>query len=268
VIGLDAATAIGQRGDRYLAALSPEWEILGPNGGYVAAIALRAAGTTSRFDRPASLAGHFLAVANFDQVDIDVKTLRSSRRAESMKVVISQGERPIFVGLVWSTDHLAGVDYTDALPPDAPNPEGLPSLLELRAAAGLGPLGSFWQNLDARPVAWVHDDRRSPGSHCEDLSWYRFTTSLDRSDRWLDACRSVILAEGPVGLAAFPITGPALHLAVVFHRSAPDDEWLLARARAFSAAEGLVGGHTDIWTMHGTLIATANSQLLSPPQNS
>ena len=46
--------------------LSRDWEIWGPNGGYVASIALRAAGAHSRFDRPASLVGHFLGVADFD----------------------------------------------------------------------------------------------------------------------------------------------------------------------------------------------------------
>ena len=46
--GRRAATAATRRG------MSRDWEIWGPNGGYVASIALRAAGAHSRFDRPGS----------------------------------------------------------------------------------------------------------------------------------------------------------------------------------------------------------------------
>jgi hypothetical protein len=39
---------------RYRAELVPDWRTWGPLGGYVAAIALRAAGMATSFDRPAS----------------------------------------------------------------------------------------------------------------------------------------------------------------------------------------------------------------------
>ena len=48
-----------------------EAEIWGPMGGYVASVALRAAGAHSRFDRPASIVGHFLGVAETPKVTKD-----------------------------------------------------------------------------------------------------------------------------------------------------------------------------------------------------
>src|SRR5258705_946773 len=80
---------------RYSARLSRDWEIWGPNGGYVAAIALRAAGAATSLARPASFAGHFLSVAAFDDVDVTVTPLRASSRAASLRVAIAQRERPI-----------------------------------------------------------------------------------------------------------------------------------------------------------------------------
>ena len=47
---------------RYTAKLSSDWEIWGPMGGYVAAVALRAAGAESPFSRPAAFS-HASAVA-------------------------------------------------------------------------------------------------------------------------------------------------------------------------------------------------------------
>src|SRR6266550_4309190 len=85
---------------RYSARLARDWEIWGPNGGYVAAIALRAAGAHSQFGRPVSIAGHFLGVAGFDEVIIEVKTLRLAKRAESMRVTMKQHRTPIFEALV------------------------------------------------------------------------------------------------------------------------------------------------------------------------
>ena len=62
-------TAIEGDAGHYRATLSRDWEIWGPNGGYVAAIALRAAGAESRFARPASFSAQFLSSARFEEVE-------------------------------------------------------------------------------------------------------------------------------------------------------------------------------------------------------
>src|SRR5690348_888214 len=87
----------------YSITLSRDWETWGPNGGYVASVALRAAGTHTRFDRPASIVGHYLGVASFDEpVDITVTSLRETKRAESMRVSLAQRGQPIFESLIWA----------------------------------------------------------------------------------------------------------------------------------------------------------------------
>src|SRR6266550_8486338 len=86
---------------RYTATLSRDWEIWGPNGGYIGAIALRAAGVYSRFDRPVTLVGHFLGVADFETaVDLEVTTLREAKRARSVRVSMTQTGQPIFDAMV------------------------------------------------------------------------------------------------------------------------------------------------------------------------
>ena len=77
---LAADTAIEGSDGRYHAHLSRDWEIWGPNGGYLAVITC-AAGAQTSLRRPATFSCHYLGVADFDAVDLDVRTIRGSRRA-------------------------------------------------------------------------------------------------------------------------------------------------------------------------------------------
>lgn len=100
-LGIDTAvTKVGE--GRYTATLSDEWAIWGPMGGYIASVALRAAGAESPFARPASFTCHYLGVATFDTVDIEVTTLRSARTALSQRVEITQGGKRMLEATVWS----------------------------------------------------------------------------------------------------------------------------------------------------------------------
>src|SRR5262249_55377780 len=130
-------TAVAGRDGRYTANLSRDWEIWGPNGGYVAAIALRAAGAHSRFDRPASLVGHFLGVGHFDQpLDMETTTLRGAKRAQSTRGAMTQHGQPIFDAMVWSVGDVGGLEHDFAPMPAVPDPETLPTYEERMAARG------------------------------------------------------------------------------------------------------------------------------------
>src|SRR4051794_13580671 len=130
---LKVDTAVEPRGDgRYRAKVSRDWEIWGPMGGYMAALALRAAGAESTMGRPASFFCHYLGVAAFDEVDIEVTTLRAGRNAESFRVAVSQGPRPILEATVWTVGDVAGLDHDVATAPDVPGPDELLSLPELQ----------------------------------------------------------------------------------------------------------------------------------------
>src|SRR5471032_2330743 len=116
-------TAVTGGGGHYTARLSRDWEIWGPNGGYIASIALRAAGAHSRYGRPVSIVGHFLGVASFDDVLLEVKTLRVTKRAESMRVSMKQGRDEIFEALVWTCAPMEGLEHELAINPATFDPE-------------------------------------------------------------------------------------------------------------------------------------------------
>src|SRR5258705_14008656 len=107
---LGTDTTVEGRDSRYTAQVSRDWEIWGPNGGYIGAIALRAAGAHARFDRPVTLVGHFLGVAGFETpVDLEVTTLRDAKRAQSVRVSMTQAGQPIFDAMVWSVGRGEGL---------------------------------------------------------------------------------------------------------------------------------------------------------------
>src|SRR5512134_3721814 len=89
---------------RFRATLSPKWAVWGPNGGYVAAIALRAAMSASRLPRPASFHCHFLAVGEFAPVALRVASLGGGKRAESLRVEVTQQDRMLLTATVWMVD--------------------------------------------------------------------------------------------------------------------------------------------------------------------
>src|SRR5271154_2874728 len=89
-------TAVEPIGDgRYTAMVHGDWEIWGPCGGYVAALALRAAGAESSLVRPASFFCHYLSVAAFAPVYLTVTPLRAGRTVLAQRVAMSQDDWPV-----------------------------------------------------------------------------------------------------------------------------------------------------------------------------
>ncbi len=268
--GID--TAVEERDGHYHARLSRDWEIWGPNGGYVAAIALRAASVATSLRRPASFTCHFLSVAEFDVVDLQVTTLRATKRAASVRVSMTQQQRPILEAIVWVVDEVSGLEHDVAQMPAVPTPDTLKSIDELVAPEDRKSGYAFWQNLESRPIDWVPWSQRKPGAP-QWREWYRFRPTATFDDPFTDAARSLLLIDTLVWPACcrayeaetMPFMAPSLDVTAHFHRAAPTSEWLLCDASAAIAAHGLIGGRATIWSADGQLLASGGAQLLCRP---
>lgn len=269
---LDRDTRLDGADGSYQAQLSEDWRIWGPNGGYVAAIALRAAGAASRFRRPVSFSCHFLGVGAFAPADVAVTPLRSARTAESLRVVLAQDGRPFLDAQVWTSDARDGLVHDFAPAPDVPPPAALRSFEELLAGEEIGPRHPFWENFEGRPTEWVPPAARRPGPprlRC----WYRYVPTARFDDPFLEAARALILVDTlswPAACRAHrddenPWMAPSLDLAARFHRAPPYGEWLLVEASADVADEGLIGFHNRVWDESGRLVASGGGQLLCRP---
>jgi acyl-CoA thioesterase-2 len=273
VSDFDEATALAGSDGRYTADLSRDWEIWGPNGGYVASIALRAAGAESRFARPASFMASFLAVAEFAPVDLSVEVLRATRVADALRVSMTQADRRILEAVVWTVDTIEGLDHDHTVRPDAPAPADLPSIDEL-VGDGVRPrdIHKFWHNLEERPLAWIEDwEHREPGPPVY-RGWMRFRPRATFDDPYVDAARNLLLLDTmgwPAAVRAhappLAVIAPNIDVSVQFHRLEPASEFLFVDAIADIGAEGLIGARSRVWSESGRLLASGSEQLLCRP---
>ena len=270
-------TAVTETGEgRYTATLSRAWEIWGPMGGYIASVALRAAGAASPFARPASFFCQYLGVASFDEpVDIEVTTLRSARTALAQRVSITQGGKAMLEATVWSVGEVDGFEHDATTPPDVLGPDELLTIREQLTEEELaeGPRFAFWLNLESKNIEPL---RRGPSSTPGEpvwREWERFTPTATFEDPWVDACRALILIDVQSWPAANrphwgseklqQLYAPSLDLYVAFHDPQPASEWLLCDGRGSIARDGLMGWDGRLWSTDRRLVASGGGQLLA-----
>ena len=260
---LDHATRVTPENGGYVACLSKDWEIWGPNGGYLATIALRAAGAVAQIKRPASFYCHFLRSPAFDVVELKVSVLKRGRRAESFAVEMAQQGKPVLHAMVKTAAEAPGYSHQHPTAPEAPLPETLKTYEQLHPG-GRRPPFSFWENLERRPI-----DQSTTDESGEPLvrAWTRFRPTACFEDPFLDAARSLILLDTYGFPAAYrhhrswEYLAPNLDTGVWFHHFAPTSEWLLIDSECATANGGLMGVGGRVWDAQGRLLATGSAQL-------
>lgn len=266
---LEQATRVEGDGERYVAQLSDDWEIWGPNGGYLAAIALRAAGQAADIPQPRSFYCHFLSSPAFEAVQLEVRALKRGRRAESFAVEMTQAGKPILHALVKTAADGPGYSHQHLLPPDASPPASLKSYEQLLSTDKPWPF-RFWNNVERRPV---NQDTSPPPSSPTIREWTRFRPRACFEDPFLDAARALILLDTFGFPAAYQLyrsweyLAPNLDTSVWFHHLNPACEWLLIDHECILAEHGLMATSGRVWDTDGRLLATGSAQLCCIPNS-
>lgn len=254
---------------RHTAMVHDDWEIWGPCGGYVAAIALRAAGAESALVRPASFYCHYLSVAAFAPVDLVVTPLRSGRTVLAQRVEMSQEGRPVLDAMVWSVGDVAGLEHDDTEPPDVPGPAELPPRSVMRGDPDEARPGfAFWDNFDQRVIDWSETwppDGPMPPTW---RTWVRPVPTPSFDDPWVDAARSLIVLDvgsWPAGSRPHmylepPFIAPSLDLYASFQYPGTTSEWMLLDAHSPVAHGGLLSWTGRVWSAERRLLASGGGQ--------
>jgi acyl-CoA thioesterase len=261
----DRATAVAPLGDgAWSAAVDEGWFAgRGPNGGYLAAIVLRAmvAELADPAKEPRSLTCHYLRPPAAGPARVDVTVERSGRATSTLTARLAQDGRDCVLGVAaFGIEVPAPAAYATA-PPAAPAPDQVPPADG--SSSGLQMVSRF----EARPVLggalFAGADEAVTGG------WLRFA-----DPRATDAAALAMFADAwwpaPWVRLREPVAAPTIDLTVHFRgpraaEALAPGEPVLAVFRSTTAADGFFEEDGEVWTRDGVLLAQSRQlALLSP----
>ena len=244
-------TAVSPLGEGlYRAEIQPEWRVERPNGGYVAAIVLRAV-TTELGDParpPRSVTIHYLRPPEDGPAEVAVAVERTGRSMSAVSARLTQEGNVIALALVAAGTDRDGYPLDDAQAPEVPAPEDCPlappppfririrEQFEIRHAIGPQP---FTAGTEAVTGGWLRlRDTEPTDTH----------VLVQAADAWVPAV---------FGVTAERLGVPTVDLTVHLRQAvlADDDGWLLVRFRTRLAAAGYLEEDGEIWDRAGRLLA-------------
>ena len=259
----DRDTAVRPAGDGLLdARMDPGWFIVrGPNGGYVAAVVLRA--LTHAVDDPSrtprSLTVHFTAPPANGPAQVQTRVERRGRSLTTVSGRLLQEGRLLALAIGAFSRPRETLHFDDSVMPDVKPPGDCPRMearipiherYEHRPAMGAPP---FSGGAEALTGGWI---RLAEGERPLDaplLAAY--------SDAWPPA---VFTRTSGEGLTAGV---PTIDLTVHFRSTLPDpaaaaNAWTLAMFRSRLVREGFIEEDGELWTPDGQLLAISRQLAL------
>jgi acyl-CoA thioesterase len=252
----DADTALEEAGPGRWRAWAPEhWFVArGPNGGYLAAVAARAAGAVA--GRPLrSLALHFAAAPAVGPLDVRAAVERAGRSYTAVSIRLEQDGAPMTLALATLgelPDEGAAWDAT-----------AMPAARPLAETVSVPPeqadVPAFMRNYDLR---WAFGADGVPGSG----GWMR-----TREPRLLDAPLVAALTDAWAPSAFIALerfgTAPTLDLTIHIRRPLPPagmapEDHVLGRFTSRLAVAGVWEEDGELWTPAGELIAQSRQLAL------
>ena len=263
------AMAMTQRGDgRFVAAFDRSWwVVVGPNGGVIAALLLRAAQASVAPDRsPRTITVHYVRPPVEGEVEMEVSVDRTGRTVSFVSVRMLQSDRLVASAMVaLATARDAPIEWEQRSPPQ------VRSLAESFMMEGDGseiPIRDRWDQAWAVGVPGQALTEVSGGFEAggwlrlADPEPYDAAVIAAMSDAWVPAV--MVHSEAAVHT-------PTLELTVHFRRDIAEadldpNEHCCAVFRQHSAHEGFLDESGEIWSEDGRLLAMCRQMGLVLPR--
>ena len=249
-------TTVTAHGDNTLGATIDEtwWVGNGPNGGYVAAIAVRALETRiDTTDRPLrSFTVHYLRAPRPGPIEIEVVPEREGGSVTFARVELAQEGRAFAVALaVLARSHEAPFTLDAAPAPEAARPE---EIEPGRIPASAPPMA---HHFDARPALWSTGEEAMSGGRLR----------LHDEPRELDAALVVAMCDSwlpPIFTKVRPAPAvPTLDLTVHLRGPLPrPGDWVLGRFTTRLVSDGLLEEDAELFATDGRLLAQSRQLAL------
>lgn len=254
-----AITALG--GGRYAASIDRRWWIeRGPNGGYLAAIVLRAAmaEVADEARRPRSLTLHYLRPPTEGACEVAVVVERAGRGLTTVTARLAQGGRDCILALAAFGLDRPGPSLDDQRAPAVPPPDDVPARRDADNTVAIG------DRYETRPA--IGAPPFEPGPEALTGGWIR-TTDRDPVDEVLVAALTDAWPPAIFSRLDVPIGVPTVDLTIHFREAPPRAPgWCLVRFRTQVAAEGYLEEDGEVWSEDGRLLAQSRqlAVLLGP----
>jgi acyl-CoA thioesterase len=282
----DRATAIEHLGDgRYAGEVEDGWGAPpGPNGGYLAAIVVRAMQAVTAPDgerQLRSLTAHYLRPAHPGAVEIGVEIVRAGRRFSTVRATVGQDGKEIITALAAFSgrEMPAAATWSPALPDVARSPA--------RDAAGMSPdayqpASGLWLTPTADMPSIVHRVKIAPrlggkpfsgrelkaGEAAETGGWIQLP-----QPRPIDAVYLALLSDVWWPPSLEPLTtaaiAPTIDLTIHIRTDLPPgglpDQAVLGRFRTAAAVGGTMEEDGELFLADGTLLAQSRQLALLAP---
>jgi acyl-CoA thioesterase len=253
-----AVEAIGAA--TFVAHASTAWSVgRGPNGGFLAALILRAlTQTVDNEDRPPrTLTVQYLAPAGESALLIATAVERASASTTMLSARVTQGERTLALALATFATAGESPDFSEARMPDVPPPEEPASAERSIQTTAYGPFPAFTQNYMYRPA--IGDLPYSGSPHARVGGWLRLA-----EPRQADALAVAAYTDAwfPAVLPRLtqPAVVPTIDLTIHFRTRLPlpdarPEDFYLGVFASRMADEGYCVEDGEIWSRSGRLIA-------------
>jgi acyl-CoA thioesterase len=227
------------------------WIVFGPNGGFLAAMLVKAMGAAVDDHRrmPRSLTIHYTAAPAEGAVRIATTIERAGRGMTTVSARMVQGERLIALAIAaFSSARMPAIEFDDARAPDVPPPEDVPVF------APLPEMPPFSRQWEVRPAFGAVPFSGSEGPS-EIGGWIR---PLDPHP--IDAALVAQLTDAWVPAVFTRLTQPnavpTIDLTMHFRADLPlPADYTLVRFESRLSAAGFVEEDGWIWSRDGHLIA-------------
>ncbi|MBA2326577.1 MAG: thioesterase family protein [Actinobacteria bacterium] len=254
----DRETATTPLGDgRYESVLDRSWWVhRGPNGGYLAAIALRALAAAVEDDEraPRSLTVHYTEPPVEGSLRIATRVERAGRSLTSCSARLEQDGRLIGLALGAFSRPRPGPAFCDLTMPGVPPPD---SIEPAPLPPDVPPIARRWDSRFAIGAPRMRGGE--PTDRAVTAAWIRLPEGHQ-----VDAVVAAAITDAAIP-AVFsrldePIIVPTVDLTIHFRSALPvpgarPDDFVLAVFRTGVVAEGFLEEDGEVWAADGTLIA-------------
>jgi Acyl-CoA thioesterase len=254
----DTETGVRSIGDgRYLATMAPAWWVVrGPNGGYLAAVILRA--LTHAVDdatrTPRSLTVHYLNAAGEGDVEIETRRERVGRSMTSCSSRLTQNGKLVALALGAFSTPRAGIEFCDLVMPQVPGPEHYRSRPDVPEAPAIARRWDTRWAIGHPPMPGAPRGARAVAGGWIRLPEHRAVDALVAAaitDAWVPPTFSRV--DEPVFVPTVDLT---IHFrAELPHPGLAADAFVLAAFRTTVAAGGFLEEDGEVWAPDGTLLA-------------